>query len=240
MVSVVSTVTDSKKRGRIVEEVVQSKEEMVSPMSNPNFGVFDIETFEDIDNEGDNYSRVYALGFITTKLTDLKTYFLTDSCSNTVEGSAELVLKCLDDMLVPVYDKFIFYVHNLGRYDVVFIYKILLDYNSKFGDKYILEAIYRDSQIIRLTVKLKIKDKKFIKIVFVDSLNILNNSLAKLCIDYGVKTIKGIFPYSFVNKNNLKYIGAKPGIEFYCNSGKKIVLYIILFLQFNGICVKKL
>jgi len=47
----------------------------------------------------------------------------------------------------------------------------------------------------------------FFKIHFVDPLNILNNSLDKLC---NVSITKGNFPYSFLNKNDLNYIGPKP------------------------------
>jgi DNA polymerase type B, organellar and viral len=186
-------------------------------MTNPNYGVFDLETFIDIDNSGQSYSRVYALGFLTNNGNDLTTYYLTDHFSNTVEGSAKLVLMCIDNMLVPKYNKFIFYVHNLGRFDVIFLHKILLDYNLTVKNKYILDPLYRDNQIIRLIVKLKNNNKE-IKIAFVDSLNLLNSSLAKLCLDYGVDTIKGIFPYLFVNKDNLNYVGKKPDIKYYNNN----------------------
>lgn len=66
-------------------------------MTNPNYGIFDIETFHDpdesysngIEHNKDNYSRVYALGFVTTgglkqspistaDSTDLTLYYLTD------------------------------------------------------------------------------------------------------------------------------------------------------------------
>jgi hypothetical protein len=202
-------------------------------MTNPNYGVFDLETFIDTDERGNSYSRVYALGFVTsdqfkqskasTESEPLTLYYLTDHFPNTLEGSAKLVLKCLDNMLVKKYHNFIFYVHNLGRFDIIFIHKILLDYNSKIESegglaKYILEPLYRDNQIIRLIVKLKKKKEKDIKIAFVDSLNILNSKLAQLCIDYNVETIKGIFPYSFVNKDNLNYIGPVPDIKFYKNN----------------------
>jgi len=220
----------------------------INVMTNPNFGVFDLETFNDIDNSGQIYSRVYALGFLTNNGNDLTTYYLTDHFSNTVEGSAKLVLKCLDNMLVSKYHNFIFYVHNLGRFDVIFLYKILLDYNSKLiseggSAKYILEPLYRDNQILRLTVKLK--NIKQIKISFVDSLNLLNSSLADLCKDYNVETSKGIFPYAFVNKNNLNYVGPTPNIEYY-NNNIDIVSYtarklcLLPHLRSNGIYEKKL
>jgi hypothetical protein len=128
-----------------------------SLITNPNYGVFDIESLVDTDNRGERYSRVYALGFVTYYGSDLTTYYLTDNSSNTPEGSANLVLKCIDKMLVSKYHKFIFYVHNLGKFDVVFLHKILLDYNLNGEEKYVLEPLYRDNQIIRLDVKLNRK-----------------------------------------------------------------------------------
>lgn len=189
-------------------------------MANPNFGVFDLETLDDIDQNGENYSRVYALGFITNlgafnaeNFNDLTTYYLTDHFPNTLDGSACLVLKCIDSMLIPKYNKFYFYVHNLGRFDVVFLFKILLDYNLNVEEKYIVEPLYRDNQIIRLVLKLKVK--KNIKITFLDSVNLSPSSLEKLGIDYEVLVNKGFFPYSFVNKDNLNYVGPTPDIKFY-------------------------
>jgi hypothetical protein len=44
-------------------------------MSNPNFGVLDIETFDDIEG-----SKVYALGYTTLlEKSQLKTFYLTDN-----------------------------------------------------------------------------------------------------------------------------------------------------------------
>ena len=51
----------------------------------------------------------------------------------------------------------------------------------------------------------------------VDSLNILNSSLEKLADSFKIKKGKGHFPYLFVNKNNLYYIGDKPEKNFYTN-----------------------
>lgn len=65
-------------------------------------------------------------------------------------------------MLVSKYHNFIFYVHNLGRFDVIFLYKILLDYNSKLisdgvSAKYILEPLYRDNHLKNNQIHLYLK-----------------------------------------------------------------------------------
>jgi hypothetical protein len=185
------------------------------PIRNPKFGVFDIETFSDTTSEGVIYSRVYALGFCIY-MGEPTMFYLTDYFDNTLESSNKLVIKCIDAILKPDYNNYIFYVHNFGRFDAIFIHKILLDYNliADPEDQYKLVPLYRDSKMIRLEV-IKIINSKRIKIIFVDSLNILNNSLEQLCNDYSVSNTKGIFPYRFVNKDNLDYIGNIPDISYY-------------------------
>ena len=57
-----------------------------------------------------------------------------------------------------------------------------------------------------------------------DSFNLLNNSLDKLCKDFNVTLGKGIFPYNFVNKHNINYIGPTPDLKYY-NSNISPSLY---------------
>ena len=205
-------------------EVDSDDKDKPIPSRNTNFGVFDVETFVDTSEYGEKTSRVFALGFCIY-MGDVSMYYLSDYFDNTPESSNKLVLKCIDAMLVPDYNKYVFYVHNFGRFDAIFLHKILLDYNLNVEskDQYKLVPLYRDNKMIRLEVK-KTIEKKVIKISFVDSLNILNDKLEKLCEDFCVGTTKGIFPYSFVNKDNLDYIGPTPNISYY-NKNIKMDLY---------------
>jgi len=201
----------------IVEKFKKTKESKPILIRNHKFGVFDIETFNDISSDGLTYSRVYALGFCPYN-EEPSMYYLTDYFDTSPESSNKLVLKCIDEMLKLELNQFTFYVHNFGKFDAIFIYKILLEFNltAETENQYKLIPLYRDNKMIRLQI-IKNVNNKNIKINFVDSLNILNNSLDKLCKDYGVSNTKGIFPYSFVNKNNLNYIGPKPNISYYNN-----------------------
>lgn len=196
------------------------------PSRNTNFGVFDIETFVDTSEDGEKISRVFALGF-GIYMGNVSMYYLRDYFDNThdLENSNKLVIKCIESMLIPAYNKYIFYVHNFGRFDAIFLHKILLDYNLtvESKDQYKLIPMYRDNKMLKLEIK-KTIDKKAIKISFVDSLNILDAKLEKLCKDFGVATTKGIFPYNFVNKNNLDYVGPTPDISYY-NKNVKLDLY---------------
>ena len=201
------------------------------PMSNPNYGILDLETFVEKNENGEHYSRVFALGFLTKTEKTPKMFYLTDYFDNTAASSSKLVLKCLDEMLNYANSNYIFYVHNLGRFDVIFLQKILQDYNLKVKDKYVLRPFYRDNKILRLIIRLK--ENRSIKISLVDSMNLLNDKLEKLSEDYNVKTKKGYFPYSFVNKYNLNYEGLTPHISYYNSNIDKIWYYSTLSLNWN-------
>jgi hypothetical protein len=161
---------------------------------------------------------VYSLGFTTSLDTSPNLYYLTDYPNY---NSNQLILKCIDFMLVDKYNNFIFYAHNFGGYDVLFIYHALLTFNLN-KEYYILKTTTRDNTIIRLDIKINKKTKnnknKSIKISFVDSLNLLNHSLDKICKDFNLDIQKGHFPHSFVKKNTLNYIGKKPDF-FHFNLG---------------------
>lgn len=191
---------------------------------NTNFGTLDLETF--IDSDG--IAKVYALGFLTNIDTNSNLFYLTDY--NNFD-SHHLILKCIDAMLINKYNNFIFYTHNLGHYDVVFLYNVLLNANLKKGfDYYILKTTMKENIIIKLDIKINnkihiekmlAKNSKTIKISLVDSLNLLNSNLDKLAKDFNVETKKGHFPHFFVNKQNLNYIGNKPDISYYNNISEK-------------------
>ena len=119
-------------------------------------------------------------------------------------------------MLISKYHNYNFYVHNLGLFDVVFLHKILKEFNLHYKkDKYLLKSIFRDGVMLKLSVSIKVSNNKYIKINFIDSINILNSSLNNLSKSFNVNTLKGVFPYKFVKKENLNYIGETPDILFY-------------------------
>jgi hypothetical protein len=187
-------------------------------ISNKRFGVLDVETYKD-----GGLGKVYAIGFVTLlDKSDLNIFYLTD-LDNSLDSN-KLILECVNSMLKSKYHNYIFYVHNLGKFDVVFIQKALEEYNlyrreklNESEDYYKLTSLFRDDKILRLSVSIKISIKKYIKISFVDSLNLLNNKLEDLCKDFQVSTTKGIFPYEFVTKKTLNYIGQQPAKSHYNN-----------------------
>ena len=177
-------------------------------IENPNIGVIDCETY--LSNDG--ITKVYCLGFKTNLSKEAVTYYINNSLN-----SEEIVLKSVDELLIPKYDKIKFDCHNLGGYDVVFILKVLSDYNDsqdKTKDKYGINCVFRDDKILRITISKTIGKTKNVFSIS-DSYSILNNSLYKLSVDFKVPTIKGIFPHDFSNENNLFYVGNTPDMMYF-------------------------
>lgn len=189
------------------------KTQKIEPNDRDNrFGTLDLETFKDEDG----ISKVYALGFYSQIEPKLNIFYLTEIESY---DSHLLVLNCINAMLRPKYNNYIFYVHNLAKFDVIFIHSVLLKANEDIGyDYYILKYIMRDDEMIKLTIKIINNNNKIVsKISLVDSLNLLNNSLEKLTKDFNVEVKKGKFPYSFVNNRTIinNYIGFIPDMCYY-------------------------
>lgn len=179
---------------------------------NNNIGALDLETY----TCDDSIARVYALGFQTTidRLPSL--FYLTSHASNLNQD--ELVLTCFDSLLKPKYNNFTIYVHNLGKFDVIFIYNILLTANKRKGFEYYhLNPTFRDDVIIKLVIKIPSlsNSKRYIKISLIDSINIIPGSLEKIAKDFNIAKSKGKFPHAFVNNKTLEYIGKLPDKRYY-------------------------
>jgi DNA polymerase elongation subunit (family B) len=125
-------------------------------------------------------------------------YYLSDFTSY-----ENMLKKALNDLMVKKYDNYRIYIHNLANFDAIFLLKIL----AKIA---ICKPIIHNDRII--SIQLNYGDHV---IYFRDSLQILIGSLAKLGKSFKVETVKSIFPYLFVNENNLDYIGNIPEINFF-------------------------
>ena len=135
-----------------------------------------------------------------------------------------MVLECLNSMLINKYNNYLFYCHNFGKFDFIFIFNIMLKYNEFIGhDYYELKPILSNGKLLKLDIKINKNygiletNPVYIKISFIDSYNILSNSLDNLTRDFKVNYLKGKFPYSFVNENNLNYNGLIPDFSYFNN-----------------------
>jgi hypothetical protein len=179
-------------------------------VSNPNIGTFDLEAFKD----SDGFAKPYAVGFCVLNQKPV-TFYLD-------KGNQDILLNCIDSMLITKHHNYIFYIHNLN-YDGIYIINKLKSVNLIKGFEYYrIKTLYKDSAILKLEISIgknsdvEVKDqKRYIKIIFKDSSNMLKGKLQSLCKSYNIDVGKGYFPYNFVNANNLHYIGVTPPIIYW-------------------------
>lgn len=116
----------------------------------------------------------------------------------------------LNKLIAEEYDGYKVFVHNLSNFDALFILDIL---NQNFNVK----LIRNNGRIISIKISKTIKDadnkNKVISLTFYDSYQILPSSLKKLAISFNTNSQKDIFPFDFVNKNNLDYNGSVPPMD---------------------------
>jgi hypothetical protein len=66
-----------------------------------------------------------------------------------------LVILCIDIMLVSKCHNYIFYIFNLGKFDVVFIHKVLKEFNLQNNKEYyILKSVFREGIMLKLSVSI--------------------------------------------------------------------------------------
>lgn len=89
----------------------------------------------------------------------------------------------------------VYYIHNLSNFDVSFMLEAILDYNPKI--------CYSNDRNLGFNINL---GKDLIR--FRDSYLFLNAGLRKLPSIFGLANKKGIFPYKFVTRDKLDYVGS--------------------------------
>jgi len=172
---------------------------------NDKIGCLDFETYGD---NGLGNQSVYAGGWCVKDLMEL--FYI-----NPEESSDELVTKLIESIFNhPDLDNYTFFAHNLGRFDSLFLIKGLV------ANKYIsIKPVWKDNKIISIVIK---HEKLNRKIKLLDSMNFIPGNLRDILISFNCENKKTYFPYSFVNKDNLFYIGNKPDIKYYNNISKYI------------------
>ncbi len=141
------------------------------------------------------------------------------------ESPDDIVINCINAMLSN--NGFIFYVHNLGGFDSLYIIGILMRYNANVGaEVYGISPVYRGLNTLKIVVSLNMKPeegvvgkfttlKKKPRITILDSYALLPMSLDVLSKSFGSSVTKGIFPYDFVTRDTLNYVGNTPDISYY-------------------------
>jgi hypothetical protein len=102
------------------------------------------------------------------------------------------------------YHNYKIYLHNFSKFEAVFMLSSITELSDK------VNPIIRNGQFINLTMSFANK----YELHFRDSLLILPGTLSSLAKNFSVDN-KGLFPYKFVNNNNidLNYIGEVPSYD---------------------------
>ena len=190
-----------------VEKILNSKK-LLEPYQDfdkdQDIGAIDVETYQNEKNE----AIPYAIGFKTNIATQM---FYLDDYSN----SSEMIVDCIDKMLVTKNHNYKFYAHNMSEFDGILILKSLMNLSLKHNFTLNVHSD-NDGKIISLDIVKKIKaHKKTIKISILDSFLLLPFSLKKLGKVFKCNDSKGIFPYSFLTSGNINYKGEIPEICFF-------------------------
>nr|YP_009487201.1 hypothetical protein [Russula abietina]AWB36103.1 hypothetical protein [Russula abietina] len=160
-----------------------------------NFITFDIETFLDSNKNLIPYLLCYFDGKNSTS------FWIED-----FKNVDELILTCLKSLLVRKYNGYKIYIHNMAKFDIIFLLKYLIQVGK-------IEPIIHNNKII--SIKLKYGQKEEYSIEFKDSYLTLLASLDKLTKGFGVEVKKSIFPHLFVNWDSFNYEGEVPSINYF-------------------------
>ena len=110
----------------------------------------------------------------------------------------------LNELLRPKYENVIFYTHNLGRYDHVFILNEIFNYMKDKGltdkdeDGFKVDSLLKDEIVIKLVI---IKGDK--KITIYHSYCLFSMPLNDLGEVFNTETRKNKFPHKFSTQDNL-------------------------------------
>lgn len=163
-------------------------------------GAIDFETYGE---NGYGNQSVYAGGWGTKDFNNL-------CYINENESSEDVVKRVLESIFEhKELDGYTFFAHNLGRFDSIFLIK-----GAARMDHYTIKALWKEDKVLSVTIKNN-ESKRRIKIL--DSMQFVNGSLRDILVSFNCTIKKGFFPYSYVNKDNLYYIGNKPDIKYFEN-----------------------
>jgi hypothetical protein len=85
--------------------------------------------------------------------------------------------------------------------------------------KYKISALFKDGKPISVNASKKIKKGLNLKLFIKDSFKLLPLSLEKLIKSFSIDTKKLPFPYRFITKDKLDYIGSIPTVDYFIDNG---------------------
>ena len=159
-----------------------------------NFITLDIETYTK-----DNILVPFCISIYDGRKTS--SFFIKD-----YKNVEDMIISALKSILIRKYNGYKIYVHNLAKFDIIFLFKYLI----KLG---LVKPIIHNNKIISINLNYG----ENYQVQFKDSYLLLLGSLLKLSNSFKVENRKLIFPYLFVNERNLDYIGKVPPLKYFGN-----------------------
>ena len=187
------------KDGIRVKEIVNRKLKFIKPISkdfylNESFITLDIET-KNINGE---------LSPICISIYDgkeIQSFYILD-----YKSDFDMFKAAFDFLNKRKYHYNRVYIHNLSKFDGVF----LLKYLSSIGD---VKPLMRNQSLYEIKIRLFSENKQKYLIMLRDSYLILPSSLSKLSKAFKISNPKTIFPIFAVNELPLNYIGILPNVN---------------------------
>lgn len=151
----------------------------------------------------------------------------------------EMVKAAVNGLLRSKYSGYVIYVHNLSKFDGVFLLNPLIELRENSELKF--KPIVRDGNIIELAINYGPNFKY--NITFQDSYLLTRHSLKDLSMSFEVEHVKTTFPFKFMDnrsneKINLDYVGTLPNKKFF-NSNEEYVQFAEEYLVRLNLTVKK-
>jgi hypothetical protein len=178
-----------------------------------NFLTLDIETYIK-----DSVFIVYCISIFDGKTSN--SFFLND-----FKNPEELIITALKSIMNRKYNRSNVYIHNLAKFDIIFLLKYLVKLGS-------VKPIIHNGRIIYINFNYG-KNLEY-QLQFKDSLLLLLRSLDTLSKSFKVENPKSMFPHFFVNENNLNYIGEVPDLKHFDKKKIKLKDYNKYKDNFNG------
>jgi hypothetical protein len=217
------TLLTVKKSGKFISAIDNKKKKSaaLTKVNKDKILTLDIET-KVVNDQHIPYTISIFLGSVGTQKKQtlgnlFSSFYLSDFRSDNTFNHKDMLKTAIKTILKRKFKNYHVYVHNFANFDAIFLLNILVElaYEMNGG----IKPIIHKGKIISISLYFSIaKSQKYV-IHFKDSFQILPNSLKLLCESFDVSTKKSIFPYAFVNADNvsLDYIGEIPKYNFFSN-----------------------
>lgn len=145
-----------------------------------------------------------------------------------------MIQKALLDLLSEKNRGHVVYVHNLNKFDSPYILSELVKMSEKYG--LLVKPLVNKGRLLEIVVK-RILGRQVGEAVknspsgagararwvirFRDSIQLIPGSLRRLSEVFNVEYKKGFFPYKFMTRDNVNYVGPRPDYTYFSGMSRE-------------------